>query len=358
MRLIQAGVGGFGGSWLWAVKQCDNFEHVALVDPNPDALRDAGEQVGVPPEQQFGSLEAALASVEADGLINVTPAALHESTTLEAISAGLHVLVEKPISDTMESARRMVRAADQRGRTLMVTQQFRYQEQPRQLRKMIAEGWIGDIDHVVVEFQLQGLLAGWRKEMPHPFLMDMAIHHFDLMRYLLGSNAERVTARTWNPSVSNTKGDNGAFAWIDFENGVKVNYSGSFASPGQDTGWNGRWVITGTRGSLVWNPRDEWGPIRIMRQNADLSQYQGQHFFTPLAEPWGEAIWPEPMGATGHHYDLYHWRACIEHGLEPETSGRDNLNTLALTLAAIESADSGRTVDVAEAFDLPGIRVA
>ena len=212
---------------------------------------------------------------------------------------------------------------------------------------MIASGAIGRIDHIVAEFQIQGVLTGWRQRMAQPFLMDMAIHHFDMMRYLLGSNAKKVTAKSWNPRVSNTAGDMNAFAWIEFENDIHVNYTGSFASPGQDTGWNGRWVITGEKGSIVWNQHDEWGPIRLFRQNADLALYQGQqHFFTPLPEPWGDPIWAESIGATGHQYDLYHWRACIESGLEPETSGRDNLNTLALALAAVESAESGRTIEI------------
>ena len=62
MRVIQAGVGGFGQSWIYAVRDCEGFEHVALVDPNPDALRMAGEIVGVPPERQFTQLEDAVAS--------------------------------------------------------------------------------------------------------------------------------------------------------------------------------------------------------------------------------------------------------------------------------------------------------
>jgi predicted dehydrogenase len=251
----------------------------------------------------------------------------------------------------MASAQTMVRAAERHKRTLMVTQQFRYQDHPRFLRRLIQEGAIGEIDHVVVEFQIQGLLFGWRQRMAHPFLMDMGVHHFDLMRYLLGRNALKVTAQTWNPPFSNTKGDMSAFVWVEFEGGVRVNYVGAFAAPGQDTGWNGRWVFTGSRGSLVWNPRDDWGPIRLFPQNADLTQYHEQHFFTPLSEPWGEPVWAESIGPTGHHYDLYHWRACIESGLEPETSGRDNLHTLALTLASIEAADIGYTVEVARPFE-------
>jgi predicted dehydrogenase len=351
MRLIQAGVGGFGGSWLWAVRDCQGFEHVALVDPSPTALQSAGEITGVPPERRFARLEDALANVVADGFINVTPAPLHEETTLAALEAGLHVLVEKPISDTMASAQTMVRAAQARDRVLMVTQQFRYQDQPRMVRRLITEGAIGELDHMVVEFQLHGLLVGWRKTMCHPFLMDMAIHHFDTMRYLLGCNAKRVQAQTWNPPFSNTEGDMSAFAWIEFLNGVRVNYTGSFCTPGQDTGWPGRWVISGSRGSIVWNPHDDWGPIRLFRENADLSQYQEQHFFTPLAEPWGEPVQADSIGPTGHHYDLYHWRACIEQHVEPETSGRDNLHTLALVLATIEAADTGQPVEVNNAVE-------
>ena len=352
MRIIQAGVGGFGGSWIHAVKECDGFYHVALVDPNADALQWAGDVTGVPPERRFHSLENALSAVEADGFIDCTPAPCHQSSTIQAIQRGLHVLVEKPIAETMPTAIAMVKAAQQNRKKLMVTQQFRYQDQPRFLRRLLSEGAIGDIDHVIVEFQLQGLMAGWRQKMRHPLLMDMAVHHFDMMRYLLGHNAERVFARTWNPSVSNTQGDMNAFVWVDMEGGVKVNYTGAFASPGTDTGWNGRWVITGSRGSLVWNQKDDWGPVRIFPQHADLSQYRDQHFFTPLPEAWGTPVWAESIGATGHHYDLYHWRACIESNVEPETSGRDNLNTLALTLAAVQSADTNQPTEVQRDFGL------
>lgn len=346
MRILQAGVGGFGLTWVYAVRDCDGFEHVALVDPSADALRQAGDIAGVPAARRFTDLEEALASVQADGLIDATPAPCHEFTSVSGIQAGLHVLCEKPLSETMESAKTIVRAAERADRILMVTQQYRYNDQPRAIRKLIAEGAIGEIDHVAVEFQIQGLFFGWRQRMQQPLLMDMAVHHFDMMRFLLGRDAEEVTARTWNPDYSNTRGDMSAFAWIDFEGGVKVNYLGSFGSPGQDTGWNGRWVITGSRGSIVWNQRDDWGPVRIFHQNADLTQYTEMHFFTPLAEPWGEPYWAESIGATGHQFDLYHWRACIEKGIQPETSGCDNLSTLAIVFAAIESAATGRPVPV------------
>jgi len=69
----------------------------------------------------------------------------------------------------MPSAQAMVRAAQRYDRTLMVTQQYRYQDHPRMLRQLIAEGAIGDIDHIVTEFQIQGLLFDGVSEWSIPF---------------------------------------------------------------------------------------------------------------------------------------------------------------------------------------------
>lgn len=343
MRVIQAGVGGFGESWIWAVKNV-GFEQVALVDMNPEILARAGEAVGVPPERRFTSLEQALNSVNADGYLDVTPAHLHVKNCSMALEKGLHVLCEKPMAESLKDAQELVRLAREKGRVLMVTQQKRYENDPRQIRRLIEEGAIGELDHAVVEFQIQGVMAGWRKEMHQPFLIDMAIHHFDLMRYLLNRKPVRVFAQSWNPKVSNTKGDMISFALIEFEGGVRVNYTGSFASPGMETGWNGRWSLTGSHGSIIWNQRDEWGPIRLFRQDADVSQFTHQHFFEGLG--WGNAIPAQDIGAKGHHFDLYHWRWCIQEGHEPETSGRDNLYTLALTFAVMESCDRNQSVEI------------
>ncbi len=341
MRVIQAGVGGFGESWVWAIKNV-GFQHVAIVDANPSALENAKNILGLPTERCFSNVEEALCKVEADGFVDVTPAPLHVAHSGKALERGLHVLVEKPMAESMEEAQHLVRLAKQKNRVLMVTQQKRYENEPRQIRRMIDDGAIGEIDHVVVDFQIQGVMAGWRKTMKHPFLLDMAVHQFDLLRYLLGRNAVRVIAQTWNPRVSNAQGDMSAFALMEFEGGARVNYTGSFASPGMETGWSGRWEITGSRGSIVWNERDEYGKIRYFRQDADLSHYEKQHFFEGLG--WGEVIHPADIGAKGHHFDLYHWRWCIQEGHEPETSGRDNLHTLALTFATIKSAETGGAV--------------
>ena len=65
MRLIQVGVGGFGASWLWAVRECESFQHLALVDANPAMLDSVTEVVGAPPNKRFTGLETAIANVEA-----------------------------------------------------------------------------------------------------------------------------------------------------------------------------------------------------------------------------------------------------------------------------------------------------
>jgi len=132
---------------------------------------------------------------------------------------------------------------------------------------------------------------------------------------LLGRNGVRVTAQTWNPGVSNTDGDMNAFVWIEFEGGVRVNYTGTFASPGTDTGWNGAGSLPGRRHAGLESARrlgsdppfpSECRPVAVSR---DALLYTA-------AGGLGEPITADSIGPTGHHYDLYHWRACIESQVE------------------------------------------
>jgi len=129
-----------------------------------------------------------------------------------------------------------------------------------------------------------------------------------------------VTAQTWNPGVSNTDGDMNAFVWIEFEGGVRVNYNRYICFSGNRHRLEralGHYRVE--RHAGLESAR-RLGSDPPFPSECDLSQYQEMHFFTPLPEVWGEPITADSIGPTGHHYDLYHWRACIESQVEPETS--------------------------------------
>ena len=138
-----------------------------------------------------------------------------------------------------------------------------------------------------------------------------------------------------------------AFAWIDFESGAKVNYTGSFASARRGYGLERAlddYRHTGQSGleSARRVGADPHFPPERRPVASTMKCTSSRRCRNPGANRSGRLS----IGAQGHHYDLYHWRACIETGTEPETSGRDNLNTLALIFAAIEAADTGQTIKV------------
>lgn len=335
LRLIQIGVGGFGWYWLGTALKAKGYEVVALVDTNRDALKRGQEASGLPDDHLFASLNDALKAVEADVLLNVTPAAFHRKTTEQALRAGLHVLVEKPMAETLSDGRAMVRAAGKAGRLLMVTQQYRYQPEPRAIRAAIESERIGELDHILIEFQMPVQVQGWRKQMEHPFLIDMSIHHFDLIRYLVGANAEQVYALAWNPKVSSARSAMNAMVVFQMENGVKVNYAGGWAVPGRTTRWNGAWVFTGSRGSMVW---DENG-IAVCRHDLPAGRFAS-------ALPEAKPLKPKAMSLAGSDYNLKLLAQCIANGETPETSGRDNLGTLAMVFSAVRSAETGKPVKI------------
>jgi predicted dehydrogenase len=106
---------------------------------------------------------------------------------LLALSAGVPVLGEKPMADSMERARAMVAASERAGKLYMVSQSRRYNAQLQALRRLIVEH-IGDLGLLNADFYIGPHFGGFRDTMASPLILDMAIHTFDAARYLTFSN--------------------------------------------------------------------------------------------------------------------------------------------------------------------------
>lgn len=116
IKLIQAGVGGFGWSWTDIVLQNPNVQLEALVDINEEILEKALRERGLPRDIGFLNLAEALEKTRADALLIVTPPATHRELAALALEAGLNVLCEKPLSDNMADARFMAELAKEKGK--------------------------------------------------------------------------------------------------------------------------------------------------------------------------------------------------------------------------------------------------
>ncbi|HWG84596.1 MAG TPA: Gfo/Idh/MocA family oxidoreductase, partial [Deinococcales bacterium] len=152
LRLIHAGLGGWGRDWLKVVRAEPGVRTVAWVEPD-ERSREAAVQAGVPEGNLHPTLAAALAAGAADALLITAPAAAHVPLALEGLSAGLHVLTEKPFAPSVAEARQAIEAADRAGRVLMVSQNYRHHPAPRAARALVASGELGRVGVVNVDFR-------------------------------------------------------------------------------------------------------------------------------------------------------------------------------------------------------------
>jgi predicted dehydrogenase len=342
LRLIVAGVGFWGSTWVPVVRASPHWELVALVDTDDAALSRAAQVAGVDPSACFGSITAAARETESDAVLIVVPPAMHAPLALEAFESGLHCLIEKPFASTLPDARLVVERADSDGRVVMVSQQYRHRAGARTVAELIQTHALGQVGAVYVAFAHELAVRGFQHDMDEPLLWDMAIHHFDLLRGILGIEPARVHATSSNPGWSAFKGNAAATAVLETEDGVAVTYTGNLAPRGGNTGWDGVWDILCESGSIHWD-----GDMVLVRPLARplIAKIQGR----ALGREWkGRRVRPTSIREADRLGSLAEFSASIREKREPETSGRDNIHSLAITVAAVESTRRRAAVEIAE----------
>jgi len=331
LHLIQVGVGGWGWSWAEIVKHSKDWEAVAYVDVSKDNLTKAANFYNMSENNCYNDFDEALKKVEADAVLCVTPPEFHADITIRALESGLNVLVEKPIADTLDKAKMMVKAAEKYGLKLMVSQQYRFKRGPRTVRKIVRERIAGTPSYIIINFHKSPTFPAnsFRYRMPYPLLMDMSIHHIDTLRSILDKEPVSVYAETWNTEWSSFKGDPVAFLSLKMEDNVRAIYIGSWVSQKWETTWDGDWRIVCNEGEIHWSGNKIFvkAPIFYTVYTRGMLERDG------VLE--AELI---PMDLEERDYSLHEFAESIRQDRVPETSGDDNLKTFATVLASIDSA--------------------
>jgi len=340
MRVIAAGLGSFGKSWAEIVRDGEHTELVGVVEPFADNRTWAMTKLGICEEHCFYTIEAALTGVECDAVLIVTPPETHLAVATAALRAGKHVLTEKPLTPTLAEAMIAIKEADAAGRIMMVSQNYRYRAAARSIQRLIREGAIGTLVSASLNCQRDMRTAyeasNFRYHMQHPYVIDMSIHHFDLMRALTGQKVTSIFARSTRVPDSPFTHDPSLKAIVTFESGASLLYEGSGATYRPWTSWNGDWEIVGELGRITWTDGVE---------NPELGVVTLYIWGQPPKE-----IEQDQSGPQGRALVLDIFRQATLSGREPETSVRDNVNSLALVLACAASIDRGEPFDVGELF--------
>lgn len=334
VKAIQIGLGHWGFSWTKdVIPKVPTVQMVGYVDTNPETTQRAQAELGVDPKLCFASLEDAARHTDAVLAICTLRTEAHYPVVKRCLELGYHVIVEKPFTTTIAQGKELVALAKAQGRVLMVSQNYRHQPAPILAAQLIADGTFGPLNMVSLDFRRHGPSQGYRYwDMPDPLLADMSIHHFDLMRFVLGDEPRRLTCRTWNPPGSPFRFDPSGVATIEFSKGTVLSYRASWVSSGPVTPWAGEWVMDGAEGEIIWSSRDHFrnkqGPDRLallpLEGKADRKKLD------PVA-------FPDRTGTLSTIAQV------LETGVVPVgfSSGEDNLGSLALVQATILSASRG-----------------
>lgn len=334
LKIVHLGLGAWGGNWAAHVLPGHpDIEVVAYVDMVASKREEMAARLGEPIGKFFASLEEALAAVDAVAVTIAVPIALHEPLARQALEAGKHVVVEKPFAANMAEAKGLVALAKAKGLILAVSQNYRFYPAAQMVADLAHRGYLGKVVGAKIDFRRNAFAErSGNINVPNPMLADMAVHHYDLMRMVIGEDPVEVTARSWNPPGSPYRMDPAAAAVLTFPGGATVSYRGSWVDQGPQTAWAGEWQLDFERGSILWTSRGDQ-PWQTKRDRVEIRR--------PNAE--AETVTLPAMPLHDRAGVLGALAQTLRTGIMPPyfPSGAVNLGTLAMIEAALKSASQG-----------------
>jgi predicted dehydrogenase len=247
-RTLLVGLGTFGSGWYQQLKRRHSGLRVATVDS--DAAR--GAEITSTNDAFYTSLSEAIEQEEPDFIINATPPHIHTRVNRVAFDHRLPVLCEKPIAEAYEEGIEVVRRATEEGIPFMVAENYRRFPIMRKVRQLLQEGVIGALQSLHCDvYRTFYTEKAYFLQMRNPFLVDVVVHHLDLIRFFTSSEGRAIYARNFQPEGSWHPGNLALSLALEMENGVAATLVGSLTTRGVETPWSGNWRLEGSEGTIL-----------------------------------------------------------------------------------------------------------
>ena len=337
IRVVIAGMGARGRDWVREVRADSGFELAACVDVDADVLRQASSGLTIPPEKCFEKLENALDQMKCEAVIVATDADNHTTACQTALARGLAVLVEKPFTLRLSEAVELVKLAEQKGVPLVVAQNYRYLRVHHTAKRLVRDGALGPITMVVSQYyRVPHQMAASLARLHQSVMWGMGVHHLDALRYVLGQEIINVAAQSFTPPWSKLPPGASMQALLAFACGARGFYSATYESSGHEF--------------------FERGQEFYQRYVGELATLHVFHRWLVLCERGRlpRLVRRGRRDTTEENILLQQMKRALVDGEDPESSGRDNLQTVAVMEACVRSATEQRWINPQELFNEPG----
>ena len=324
VRLASVGLGGWGAMLAGSVDRSGAAEVVSCFARSEEGRKSFAEKVGC---RQAASLDELLSDSEVEGILLATPHSTHADIIRQAASAGKHVFVEKPLTLTAADGRKAYEATQKAGVTLQIGHNRRKQGGNRRLREMIDNGEMGMIHQVEGNLSLAGgqnPRQGWRNdtaECPAGAMTALGVHMVDNLHYLAGP-VKRLSAFSKKLLGKGNINDVTSII-LEFESGPLGFINSTFVIPKICSN-----AVFGTRA------------------NAWTEEEGSKLYFQKVDQQAREELPCEPGDCMVEQ--MAEFAKCIREGAKPEVSGPEGIEVVAVLEAVVESADTGRAVEVSK----------
>ena len=337
-RVIVVGAGSMGSWWAREVVASGVAELVGVADLVEGAPQRVIDQSGAedPAAVAVGTDGVDLAlELGADLIVNPTVPVAHHPITVKALHAGIPVLGEKPVTETLPEAISLLAHAELTGVPFMVSQSRRFFRQVRQLRSFVAAH--GPTVMTSAFFSLFTEMEGFRRTQDHPLLRDMGIHAFDTARYVLDADPVAVTARGTRPEWSVYHHDATVSATFEMSDGSLFAYHGTWNARGLPTWWNSEWRIGAQHGSATWDGTG--APVVGTEDEEETARLQAAIDAETAPEP-------DQIAAS-----LVECVSALREGRTPMCEIHENVLSFAMVEAAVAAVERGERVEIDELLE-------
>jgi UDP-N-acetyl-2-amino-2-deoxyglucuronate dehydrogenase len=357
LRFGILGCGVIGPHHAQAISGLESAELVAVADVVPELAEELADEHGC---SHYASLEEMLSGVDLDAVCVCTPSGMHAEGAIEALEAGKHVVIEKPVDVTLEAADRLIEVQRATGRRVAVVSQHRFDTATQAVHEALTRGEFGRLTSGSADvrwWRSQSYYdsGGWRGTWELDgggVLINQAIHSIDLLQWLMGPVVE-VTAYTGLLAHERIEVEDTAVAILRFANGTLGTIVATTAAyPGLTT----RIAVHGDRGSAIIDD-DELSYFHAAGEGQEGDAYGaggGENQAEHVMQHYGEAASGPGAGADPASLSMVHrdqiqdFVEAVREGREPLVNLVEGRRPLATIQGIYESARSGGPVRIEE----------